>query len=54
MFTNNPFAELAASIPPSAIQTYVVLIVILVVAGTLLDVLHKKRQVLLRELAEVD
>ena len=42
MFTNNPFAELAAFIPPSAIQTYVVLMVILVVAGTLLDVLHKK------------
>jgi len=42
MFTNNPFAELAASIPPWAIQTYVVLMVILVVAGTLIDVLHKK------------
>ncbi len=42
MFTNNPFAELAASIPPSAIQTYVVLMVILVVAGTLFDVVHKK------------
>ncbi|MDH3279935.1 MAG: adenylyl-sulfate reductase [Gammaproteobacteria bacterium] len=41
MFTN-PFAELAASIPPGAIQTYVVLMVILVAAGTLFDVLHKK------------
>jgi hypothetical protein len=42
MFTDNPFAELAASIPPSAIQTYVVLMILLVLAGTLFDVLHKK------------
>ena len=42
MITNNPFAELSASIPPSAIKTYIVLMFVLVVAGTLFDVLHKK------------
>ncbi len=42
MFTNNPFAELSASIPPSVIQTYVIVMIFLVVAGTVFDVLHKK------------
>ena len=42
MFTNNPFAELSASIPPAIMQTYVVVMVVLVVAGTLFDVLHKR------------
>ena len=42
MFTNNPFAELSASIPPSVMQTYVVVMIVLVVAGTLFDVIHKK------------
>jgi hypothetical protein len=42
MFTNNPFAELSASIPPSVIQTYVIVMIFLVVAGTIFDVLHKK------------
>jgi len=42
MLTNNPFAELAGLIPPAVMQAYVVLMVILVVGGTLLDVMHKK------------
>jgi len=42
MIASNPFAELAAFIPPAAMQTYVVLMVVLVVAGTILDMLHKK------------
>jgi hypothetical protein len=41
MFTTNPFAELSASISPAFMQTYVVIMIILVVGGTLLDVLHK-------------
>lgn len=41
MATSNPFAELSASISPTFMQTYVVVMIILVVAGTLLDVLHK-------------
>ena len=41
MITINPFAELSASIPPAVMQTYVVLMIILVAAGTLFDVVHK-------------
>lgn len=41
MFTSNPFAELSASIPPAVMQTYVVIMIVLVAAGTLFDVVHK-------------
>ena len=41
MFTNNPFAELSASIAPAVMQTYVVVMIVLVAAGTLFDILHK-------------
>ena len=41
MFTSNPFAELAASIPPAVMQTYVVVMIVLVAAGTLFDIVHK-------------
>ena len=41
MFTSNPFAELSASIPPAVMQTYVVIMIALVAAGTLFDVVHK-------------
>jgi hypothetical protein len=39
MFTVNPFAQLA--IAPAAMQTYVVLMILLVAAGTIFDVVHK-------------
>ena len=42
MLTNNPFAELSAHMTPGVMQTYVIVMVILVVAGTLFDVIHKK------------
>ncbi len=42
MFASNPFAELAASIPPGVMQTYVTVMILLVVGGTLFDVVHKK------------
>ena len=42
MLTSNPFAELSASIPPFVMQTYVVIMMILVAAGTVYDTLHKK------------
>ena len=42
MFTSNPFAELSASLSPSAMQTYIVVMIILVAVGTIYDVLHKK------------
>ena len=42
MFSASPFAELSASIPPAVMQAYVVVMIILVVAGTAYDTLHKK------------
>ena len=42
MLTSNPFAELSASVPPVFMKAYVVVMVVLVVAGTLFDILHKK------------
>jgi hypothetical protein len=41
MFTINPFAELSVSIPPAVTQTYVVIMIVLVAAGTLFDIVHK-------------
>jgi hypothetical protein len=41
MFTANPFAALSTSIPPVVQQTYVVVMILLVVVGTLIDIAHK-------------
>jgi hypothetical protein len=41
MFSSNPFAALSASIPPSVMQAYVVIMIVLVAAGTLFDIVHK-------------
>lgn len=41
MFTSNPFAGLSGYISPAVMQTYVVLMIVLVAAGTLLDIVHK-------------
>jgi hypothetical protein len=41
MFAINPFAALAPTVSPGVMQTYVVIMVILVAAGTLFDVVHK-------------
>ena len=37
----NPFAALSSTIPPSVMQGYVVLMIVLVAAGTLFDIIHK-------------
>jgi len=42
MFASNPFAELSAMIPTSVLQAYVILMFILVVGGTLFDIIHKQ------------
>ena len=42
MFTNNPFFELTEIISPIVIQGFVIAMVALVVAGTLIDIIHKK------------
>ena len=41
MFTSNPFAELSASVSPAIMQTFVVVMAILVAGGTLLEMMHK-------------
>jgi hypothetical protein len=38
----NPFAELASWIAPGVMQTYVVIMILLVAGGTLFDIAHKK------------
>ncbi len=42
MFISNPFAALSASVPPAVMQTYVIIMALLVVAGTLFDIIHKR------------
>ena len=42
MFTSNPFAELSAFIPPAVMQTYIVVMILMVAGGTLYDIIHKK------------
>ena len=42
MFSHNPFAELSASVSPTVMQAYVVVMAVLVVGGTLFDIIHKK------------
>src|SRR5579872_4891365 len=41
MFTTNPFAELAATVPATVMQTFVLVMVAFVVVGTLIDITHK-------------
>lgn len=42
MFTSNPFAELSAFVPPTVMQTYVVVMILMVAGGTLFDIIHKR------------
>lgn len=42
MFTVNPFAELSGSVSPAIMQAFVVGMILLVAAGTLFDIIHKK------------
>ena len=42
MITNNPFFQIAELIPPLFMKIFVVAMIILVVVGTLLDMIHKK------------
>jgi hypothetical protein len=42
MFMSNPFAELSAQIPVAVMQGYIILMVVLVIGGTILDMMHKK------------
>ena len=42
MFATNPFSILAETVPSIVMQGFVVLMLLLIVAGTLLDIIHKK------------
>ena len=42
MFDTNPFHDLLGFLTPAAMQMYVVLMLLAVVAGTIIDVIHKK------------
>ncbi|GAB6054143.1 hypothetical protein JCM17960_29630 [Magnetospira thiophila] len=42
MFASNPFADLATTVPLNVIQGYVILMFVLVVGGTIFDMIHKK------------
>lgn len=42
MFASNPFADLATIIPLDVIQGYVILMFVLVVGGTIFDMIHKQ------------
>ncbi len=41
MFTNNPFTALTDFLAPAVMQTYVVIMILLVAGGTLFDIVHK-------------
>ncbi len=41
MFSSNPFAVISATVSPALLQGYIIVMVVLVVAGTLFDILHK-------------
>ncbi len=42
MLFNNPFAEISASVPSQLMQAFVILMILMVILGTLLDVINKK------------
>ena len=42
MFTINPFGELSAYVSTGVMQTFVIVMILLVVGGTLFDVIHKR------------
>ena len=42
MITINPFSQLTETIPSIALQSFVLVMVGLVAAGTILDIIHKK------------
>ena len=43
MITTNPFSLLSETIPSIALQAFVLVMVGLVAAGTILDIIHKKK-----------
>ena len=42
MITTNPFSILAETVSPILMQWFVIIMTILVIVGTLVDIIHKK------------
>ena len=42
MLSTNPFLILSETVPPIFMQMFVILMAILVIVGTLVDIIHKK------------
>ena len=42
MLSINPYSTLAETVSPIYIQSFVILMVVLIAAGTILDIIHKK------------
>ncbi len=42
MLATNPFAEISSTIPPTVMQSFLVIMILLVVGGTIFDVIHKQ------------
>ena len=42
MLGSNPFAELSATVSPGVMKTYVMIMILFVIGGTLFDIWHKK------------
>ena len=42
MFITDPFSQIAGTIPPTAMKIFLVIMILLVVGGTIFDVIHKK------------
>ena len=42
MLNNNPFSILAETIPPLAMQGFIILMIALIAFGTIMDIIHKK------------
>ena len=43
MITNNPFATLSEIVSPIAMQGFLISMIALVLIGTLVDIIHKKK-----------
>ena len=52
LITINPFSELAEFIPSIAMQAFVVAMIILVIVGTVVDMIHKKADIYHRAACE--
>ena len=42
MFSTNPFSTLSATVSPDVMQAFVIIMVLMVIGGTLFDVIHKR------------